>query len=150
RIISASPKRTEPLRLPMMPMIDFKVVVLPAPLRPSRVTTSPEWTLKSMPCRIWDSPYQASRFWTFSTWRVNAAVDLAGASVTLTSGMTGSQIGFLDALVPGELGIIALRKHLSAGQHGNDVGRLATTLRLCSTIRMVYLAEMRLISAAIL
>src|ERR1700679_2692154 len=28
--------------------------------------------------------------------------------------------------------------------------RLATTLRLCSTIRMVYFAEMRLISAAIL
>src|SRR5882724_5355511 len=28
--------------------------------------------------------------------------------------------------------------------------RLATTLKLCSTIRMVYFAEMRLISAAIL
>src|SRR6266699_2037830 len=28
--------------------------------------------------------------------------------------------------------------------------RLATTFRLCSTIRMVYFAEMRLISAAIL
>src|SRR5215831_5054979 len=124
RIISASPKRIEPLRLPMMPMIDFKVVVLPAPLRPSRVTTSPEWTLKLTPCRMWDSPYQASRFWTFSTWRASAAVDLAGASAILTSGMTSSQIGFLDALVLGEIGVIALREHLSAGQHGDDVGEI--------------------------
>ena len=40
-MISVSSKRIEPLRLPIMPMIDFSVVVLPAPLRPSRVTTSP-------------------------------------------------------------------------------------------------------------
>ena len=40
--ISSRPsKRTEPLRRPTMPMIDFSVVVLPAPLRPSSVTTSP-------------------------------------------------------------------------------------------------------------
>ena len=39
----------EPLRLPTMPMIDFSVVVLPAPLRPSRVTTSPGLTSKSTP-----------------------------------------------------------------------------------------------------
>ena len=32
---------TDPVRWPTMPMIDFKVVVLPAPLRPSSVTTSP-------------------------------------------------------------------------------------------------------------
>ena len=40
--ISSRPsKRTEPVRWPTMPMIDFSVVVLPAPLRPSSVTTSP-------------------------------------------------------------------------------------------------------------
>ena len=42
-------KRTEPVRLPMIPITDFSVVVLPAPLRPSSVTTSPALTLKSMP-----------------------------------------------------------------------------------------------------
>ena len=42
-------KRTEPVRLPMMPITDFSVVVLPAPLRPSSVTTSPALTLKFMP-----------------------------------------------------------------------------------------------------
>ena len=44
---------------PTMPMIDLSVVVLPAPLRPSSVTTSPVATSKSMPCRMCDSPYQA-------------------------------------------------------------------------------------------
>ena len=49
RMVSLSLKRTEPVRLPMMPITDFSVVVLPAPLRPSSVTTSPALTLKSMP-----------------------------------------------------------------------------------------------------
>src|SRR5262245_64612667 len=41
------------------PIMDFNVVVLPAPLRPSNVTTSPSCTWKSTPCRTWLSPYQA-------------------------------------------------------------------------------------------
>ena len=45
-ISSRPPNCTEPLRLPRMPMIAFSVVVLPAPLRPSRVTTSPSRTSK--------------------------------------------------------------------------------------------------------
>ena len=49
RMMSLSSKRIEPVRLPMIPMIDFSVVVLPAPLRPSKVTTSPALTLKLMP-----------------------------------------------------------------------------------------------------
>ena len=39
-------------------MIAFSVVVLPAPLRPSRVTTSPRRTSKLTPCSTWLSPYQ--------------------------------------------------------------------------------------------
>ena len=62
RMISLPLNRIEPVRLPMMPMTDFSVVVLPAPLRPSSVTTSPAFTLKLMPCRMCDSPYQACRF----------------------------------------------------------------------------------------
>ena len=46
------------------PMIDFMVVVLPAPLRPSSVTTSPSATRKSTPCSTWLSPYQAFRPFT--------------------------------------------------------------------------------------
>lgn len=38
--------------------------------------------------------------------------------------MTRSQIGFLHALVLGEVGVIALRQHLPARQHGDDVGEI--------------------------
>src|SRR5258706_12050470 len=58
-VISEPLKRTEPSRRSTMPMIDLSVVVLPAPLRPSSVTTSPPRTSKSTPCRMCDSPYQA-------------------------------------------------------------------------------------------
>ena len=34
---------------------------LPAPLRPSNVTTSPAFTSNVMPCRMWLSPYQRAR-----------------------------------------------------------------------------------------
>ena len=57
--ISRPLKRTDPLRRATMPMIAFSVVVLPAPLRPSKVTTSPSRTSRSTPCRMCDSLYQA-------------------------------------------------------------------------------------------
>src|SRR3954447_26998679 len=106
----------------MMPMTDFSVVVLPAPLRPSSVTTSPAFTLKLTPCRIWDSPYQASRFSTASTGVRPAAVTVRSA--IFASAMTRPQIGFLDALVLGQFGVITFGKHLAAGQHRDDVRQI--------------------------
>ena len=38
------------------PLIVLSVVVLPAPLAPSRVTISPARTSRSMPCRAWMRP----------------------------------------------------------------------------------------------
>ncbi len=38
------------------PMIDFSVVDLPAPLRPSSATTSPAAASRDKPCRIWARP----------------------------------------------------------------------------------------------
>src|SRR6195952_975389 len=119
RMMSWLSKGIEPVRLPMIPMIDFSVVVLPAPLRPSRVTTSPACTLKSMPCRMWDSPYQASRFCTDSTGVPAAGTDDVAAAIT-ESAMSRPQIRFLDALVLGQIGIIAFRQHMPARQHGDD------------------------------
>src|SRR5215468_10591994 len=106
----------------MMPITDFSVVVLPAPLRPSSVTTSPSFTWKLMPCRMCDSPYQACKSLTSRTCAPLACG--AGLAAAFTSGMTGSQIGFLDARILGELGIVAFGEHLSAGQHGDDVGEI--------------------------
>src|SRR6478736_2806430 len=121
RVMSSLLKRIEPVRLPMIPITDFSVVVFPAPLRPSSVTTSPAFTLKLTPWRMWDSPYQASRFLTS---RTCVPVDVAVASAIFKSGMTGPQIGFLDPLVFRQLGIIAFRQHLAARQHRDDVRKV--------------------------
>src|SRR5271163_5016641 len=100
---SLPPNTTDPVRLPTMPMIAFIVVVLPAPLRPSRVTTSPSRTSKSTPCKMWLSPYQAFRL--------------------LTSSIAGSQVGRDHLGVLRDRGIVALSQHLPAGQHGDDVAQ---------------------------
>src|SRR5438094_9898187 len=69
-----------------------------------------------------DSPYQACKSLTSSTCAPFAFA--AGLAAVFASGMTGSQIGFLDARVLGEFGIIAFGEHLSARQHGDDVGEI--------------------------
>src|ERR1700722_5885674 len=51
----------EPFVLSIRPMIDFRVVVLPAPLRPIRQTISPLATSILMSCNTWLAPYQALR-----------------------------------------------------------------------------------------
>ena len=61
----------EPVRLPTSPMMARKVVVRPAPLRPSRVTTSPGITSRLTPCMMCDSPYHE---WT--SFRTMAGVEL--------------------------------------------------------------------------
>jgi len=47
---------TEPVRRPVRPRMAFRVVVRPEPLRPRRVTSSPLFTVKSIPWRTCDSP----------------------------------------------------------------------------------------------
>src|SRR5687767_2048506 len=95
-------KRMEPVRLPTMPMTAFRLVVLPAPLRPSRVTTSPSATSKSMPCRMCDSPYQALR--------------------PRTSSMPGAQVGLYHLRVLRDAGVVAFGEDLAAREHGDAVG----------------------------
>src|SRR6516165_9665798 len=116
---SAPEKAIEPRRCPTMPMMALSVVVLPAPLRPSRVTSSPSATAKSMPCRMCDSPYQLWRSVTRSSSRPRA-----GRSRTAASAMAGPHIGFNDVGVLRDLGVGALRQDLAAGQDGDDVGEL--------------------------
>src|ERR1700740_1671122 len=98
-----------------MPMIDFSVVVLPAPFRPSNVTTSPSRTSRSTPCRICDSLYQACRSLTLST-VLSAA---AGAMAKAASAMPHPEIGLLHLFVLRHLAIFALGQHTPARQHGD-------------------------------
>jgi hypothetical protein len=51
--ISAPWKRMVPLFLRRTPMIDFRVVLFPAPLRPIKLTTSPARTVKPTPRKAW-------------------------------------------------------------------------------------------------
>src|SRR5258708_10170523 len=102
---------TEPGRLAMIPMIAFKVVVWPAPLRPSSVTTSPSPTAKRMPCRMWLSPYQA----------LSPSTRSSAFCSTAASGMTGSHIGLDHLGIGRHLLVAALGQDLAAGQHGDGV-----------------------------
>src|SRR5688572_15408503 len=121
RMVSTPSKVTDPLRFGRMPMIDFKVVVLPAPLRPSRVTTSPGATSKLIPCKTWDSPYHASRSRTASSGAAAAAGMLRCARAA--SGMHASDIGLDDARILGHGGVVAFGEDAAAGEHGDPVGQ---------------------------
>src|ERR1700722_11678349 len=119
-VSSRSSKRTEPVRFSTMPMIALSVVVLPTPLRPSNVTTSPACTLKVAPCSTWDSPYQASRLSTARSGRVSA---MTFPKMTCPK-MTGPEIGFAHRRILRHRLVIALGQHVAAGEHGDAVAQI--------------------------
>src|ERR1700733_11769810 len=124
-VSSRSSKRTEPVRFSTMPMIALSVVVLPTPLRPSNVTTSPACTLKVAPCSTWDSPYQASRLSTARSGRVSAMTGprMTGPKMTGPK-MTGPEIGFAHRRILRHRLVIALGQHVAAGEHGDAVTQI--------------------------
>src|SRR3954471_9613497 len=112
--ISSVPRnRTEPVRWGRMPMIARRVVVLPAPLRPSRVATSPSSTVKSMPCRTCDSPYQAC----------SPSTSSSGGAPAL-SRMAGPHIGLDDLGIVGHCRVVALGEDAAAGQDGDGLRQI--------------------------
>src|SRR6185295_2089202 len=102
--------RTEPVRWPTMPITDFSVVVLPAPLRPSSVTTSPGRTSNVTPCRMCDSPYQACKPSTASNGWPDASV------------MARPHIGLAHVRIVRHRRVVALGEHAAAREHGDAVG----------------------------
>src|SRR5262245_12927731 len=92
-------------------MIDFRVVVLPAPLRPSRVTTSPSRTSKATPWRMWDSPYQACRSFT-------ARSGVPGSS------MTDPHISLTYFGIVGDRVVVAFCQDPSSRQNSYVVGEI--------------------------
>src|SRR6185436_13432641 len=123
-----------------MPMIDFKVVVLPAPLRPMSVTSSPFRTSKLMPWRMCDSPYQAWRSRTAS----NASPRGAGSGTRAAGAGSGgslragspirvphaAHISLHHRGVARDLGVGAFGQHLAARQHGDGVGEIGHDLHV--------------------
>src|SRR5438552_6896690 len=102
-MVSLPSNFTEPVRGFTMPMIDFMVVLLPAPLRPTTVTNSPARTSRSTPCSTCDSPYQASRPFTLSS----------------ASGMLGPQVGRHHGGILRDALVVAFGQDFAAGQHGD-------------------------------
>src|ERR1700761_1586960 len=125
-ISSLPPNTTEPVRLRTMPMIALSVVVLPAPFRPRRVTTSPSRTPRSTPCRISDSLYQACRPLMLST-VLSAA---AGVIARAASAMPHPEIGLLHLFVLRHFAIVALGQHTPARQHGDAVREMGDDLKI--------------------
>src|SRR5580700_9433277 len=114
-VSSRSSKRTEPVRFSTMPMIALSVVVLPTPLRPSSVTTSPACTSKVTPWSTWDSPYQASRLLT--------ARSGCGSGMTCLK-MAGPEIGLAHRRIPRHRLVVALGQHVATGQHRDAVAQI--------------------------
>src|SRR6185312_3982028 len=99
----------EPERRPTSPMIDLRVEVRPAPLRPRSVTTSPSRTPKLIPCSTCDSPYQA---FSPATRRISSAMRarLGRAHVRLD-----------DLGVPRDFRVRPLGEHGAARHHRDRV-----------------------------
>src|SRR5947207_15040529 len=93
-----------------MPMIDLSVVVLPEPLRPSNVTTSPVQTSNVTPCSTWDSPYQAC----------SPSTDSNGTPPALS--MADSEIGFPHRRVGGDRFVVSFGEHPAAREHRDAIG----------------------------
>src|SRR3954469_13043725 len=88
-------------------MIDFIVVVLPTPLRPRSVTTSPRRTSRSTPCRMCDSPYQAC----------SPLTDRSGSRESV-SGISVPQVSLHDDRIVRAGRVIAFGEYLASLQHG--------------------------------
>src|ERR1700722_1313839 len=112
-INSRPPNRTEPVRRDTIPMIDLRVVVLPAPLRPSSVTTSPARTAKLTPCSTCDSPYHACRPSTARS-----------APSSMNDPLADPEIGFAHFRIGRHARIVALGEHAAAGENRDAVAQI--------------------------
>ena len=116
-------------------------VVRPAPLRPSRVTTSPLLTVRSTPCRTCDSPYQAVQAADLE--RRDAATSVAPGE----RGVGGAHVGLDHLRVRCDTSAYGPSARIAPRCSTVIVSAMrATTLMLCSTISTVRLAATFLIS----
>src|SRR5918994_4700859 len=104
-----------PSRRRRIPMMARNVVVLPAPLRPSRVTVSPSRMSRSTPCRTWLSPYQA----------FSPRTSRRGALL-----MLGSHIGFAHARILADFVVGPVGEDLAAGQNGDAVAEIGDDVQV--------------------
>src|SRR4051794_138735 len=100
------------------PMMVRRVVVLPAPLRPSRTARPPRGTTRSTPCRMWYWP-----MWVWTPDRVSSGSADCAASAGIGSDNFGcSKIGFLYDFRLHDFARLAVRDQGAVVQHDDAVG----------------------------
>src|ERR1700674_2506920 len=115
-VISAPSNRTRPAEACQSPMIVRKVVVLPAPLRPSSMVSPPRGTASSTPCKIWYGP-----MWVLT---------LSSCSSGAASDIGDTKIGFLHHRRGDHAGGLAVGHQLAVVQHDDAVGERAHHVHL--------------------
>src|SRR6478735_1365802 len=137
---SAPSRLTTPLTCLCSPMTERSNVVLPAPLRPTRVATSPGATLTLTSVSTLASPYHAERSVTVrslpapsppgcvvcsAVWSPVSSLVRSPVRSLMRSFMDGSEVCRDDAFVGTDLVVGTLREHLPRLEHGDPVGQRA-------------------------
>src|SRR5258706_7196853 len=121
------------------PMMVRRVVVLPAPLRPSSIVTWPVGTSKSTPCRMWYAPMCVCTPWSERSLSVIPAPSLfegegrdGGGRDIRQHAYLGRQpeIGVLHDRRRDHRGRFAIGDELPVVQHDDAVGELAHDVHL--------------------
>src|SRR4051794_7973836 len=110
-VMSRPSKTMLPLLAFHRPMMVRRVVVLPAPLRPSRMESPPRGTTRSTPCRMWYWP-----MWVWTPDRVNKGSGIGSDNFGC------SKIGFLYDFRLHDFARLAVRDQGAVVQHDDAVG----------------------------
>src|SRR5712691_4748857 len=102
-----------PLRIASSPMMLSMVVVLPAPLRPTRTTDSASPTLSETPLRTWAGPRKVLIRWTSSMAMGSQEV---GRDLFVVPDLVWSAVGENRALVHGDDARAVFEDHVHDGR----------------------------------
>src|ERR1044071_8105411 len=107
------------------PMRQRRSVVLPAPLRPTRVTTSPSSTSRETPCSTWASPYPAVSSWILSNVLPQVGGDHARVVADLLVRALGQRLPKLQHRYPlvqfaNDLHVVLHQHDRASGAHPPD------------------------------
>src|SRR5438067_13793641 len=111
-VMSRPSKTMLPLLAFHRPMMVRRVVVLPAPLRPSSTARPPRGTTRSTPCRMWYWP-----MWVWTPDSVRMGSVMGSFALSVSCGFGGAKIGLLHDFRLHHFGRLAVRHQRAVVQH---------------------------------